>query len=185
MKWTHSLLKFASPRPCGQVSLQPHVGCRERQGWQVLDAGLDLLPTLVKQDIGCSRHDVLGVNSLHCSIIEAVPGARSSLTVSSVVPTSWTAHVICHSVQIIYWRCHLQPNKKMCQAEAMQLLVVHESSSVPTTRVIRVWCTPCLCSHCLSFSDADANHSGLNTQVEQYHLPGHNMHCVNPVVSAR
>ena len=67
----------------------------------MLDAGLDLLPTLVEQDIGCSRYDVLGVDSLHCSIIEAVPGARSSLTVGSVMPTNWIAHVICHSVQII------------------------------------------------------------------------------------
>ena len=106
------LAGVCSPRPCDQVSLQPNHGCRERQGCQVLNGQLDLLPALVEQNVGCSRYNVLWVDSLHCFVIEAVPGGSTSLAVGSVVPTSWIAHVIRHSVQIIYGRCHLQPKHR-------------------------------------------------------------------------
>ena len=86
--------------------------CRERQGRQLLHGGLELLPMLVEQDIGCSRYGVLGVNGFYCCVIKAVPGASSSLTVSCVVSPGGVAPVICHSVQIIYGRCHLQPNQR-------------------------------------------------------------------------
>lgn len=106
---------------------------RGRDG-RVLVGGLELLSTLVKQYVGFIRYDVLGVDRPHCIIIEAVPGAGSSLAVSSVVPPSWVALVICHSIQIIYWGCHLQSNQQYVTLKQGNPWWFHESSSPLTVR---------------------------------------------------